>query len=162
VEKYWEGRGRFMKNQAKRQNRNNKDKSLRKVADNYETKNKLYRPKKALDKSFFEYALRAEIEQNFAANTEALSLYWWDMDEAVTGGETILTNGYADAVDSYASPVRVKLGRGRSSPPLYYKSSPATVTHADETDGGNEKTVQVKHVVVTVPLGFLKAETTKF
>ena len=59
--KYYEGKGGFYPYQEKRQNKDNRDKSLRVIADDYAKKKGLA----GHDRAFFEYALRTDIEQDY-------------------------------------------------------------------------------------------------
>ena len=98
--------------------------------------------------------LNGEIATEYGASAEELSA-WWGQDEGSEGDDLLVTGGFGQLVTSPAEDLPVKLNHNVSS--VRWDESGVTVTHSDSTE---ESTAD--RVVVTVPLGVLKAASIDF
>ena len=98
--------------------------------------------------------LNGEIATEYGASADELSA-WWGQDEGSEGDDLLVTGGYGQLVTSPAKDLTVKLNHNVSS--VRWNESGVTVTHSDSTE---ESTAD--RVVVTVPLGVLKAASIDF
>lgn len=113
--------------------------------------------------------LNGAIATEYGASAEELSA-WWGQDEGSDGDDLLVTGGYGQLVTSPATDLTVKLNHNVSS--VRWSESGVTVTHsgtrsaspADSTEGGAESTAEstADRVIVTVPLGVLKAASIVF
>ena len=102
--------------------------------------------------------LNGEIATEYGASAEELSA-WWGQDEGIDGDDLIVTGGYGQLVTSPAEDLTVKLNHNVSS--VRWSESGVTLTHSDHTSAGTAETA-ADRVVVTVPLGALKASSLVF
>ncbi|MEI7888427.1 MAG: FAD-dependent oxidoreductase, partial [Actinomycetes bacterium] len=114
--------------------------------------------------------LNGEIATEYGASTEELSA-WWGQDEGSDGDDLLVTGGYGQLVTSPAKDLEVQLNQRVSA--VRWNESGVVVTHidtrvsspADSPAGsteGNTETSTADRVVVTVPLGVLKAASIAF
>lgn len=99
------------------------------------------------------YAVRTEIEHEYAADTDALSATEYDLGEELRGGDELVTSGYDRVAESLAEDLDVRLNHAVDS--IGYDSDGVTV----HTQQG---TIEGDRVVVTLPLGVLKARSVTF
>jgi monoamine oxidase len=105
------------------------------------------------DPTLVEHILRGVYEQEYAGSAEALSALWLDDDEELDGGDVLFAEGYgtliaalADGIDIGRSAVVTEIGWGGKQVRV------ATQAGAFEADS----------VIVTLPLGVLKAGSVRF
>jgi monoamine oxidase len=110
--------------------------------------------------------LNGEIATEYGASADVLSA-WWGQDEGSDGDDLLVTGGYGQLVTSPAKDLTVRLNHNVSS--VRWNESGVTVTHSDTraaspADGTAESTEEstADRVVVTVPLGVLKAASIVF
>ena len=118
--------------------------------------------------------LNGEIATEYGASAEELSA-WWGQDEGSDGDDLLVTGGYGQLVTSPAKDLTVKLNHNVSS--VRWNESGVTATHNDsiaasQADGtatstatstaGSTENTTADRVVVTVPLGVLKAASIDF
>jgi monoamine oxidase len=110
--------------------------------------------------------LNGEIATEYGASADELSA-WWGQDEGSDGDDLLVTGGYGQLVTSPAKDLTVKLNHNVSS--VRWNESGVTLTHSDTraaspADGTAESTEEstADRVVVTVPLGVLKAASIVF
>ncbi|MBL8777852.1 MAG: FAD-dependent oxidoreductase [Acidimicrobiales bacterium] len=98
--------------------------------------------------------LNTSIEGEYAGGLGELSTWWWEEGEGYDGGDVVFPDGYVQLVDGLAEGLAIDLG--------------APVEEVAVVDGGvvvtigDDSTYEADHVVVTVPLGVLKAGTIAF
>jgi Flavin containing amine oxidoreductase len=103
----------------------------------------------------YDLALDSNIVAEYAASLGDLSRWWWDEDEALSGGDAIIAgDGYSGVISWYANDIMDKIRLGANVTAIDW-SDPALV-YITFTQGGTEQTVRAEKVVVTVPLGVLK------
>lgn len=143
----------FMPFQRNKQDSTDTDASLRSIANTY-IQNKGISGDTRLG---FEFALDSNIVQEYAASLEDLSLWWWDGDYVINGGDASLEQGsgkgYTGAINAYASPIRSKILLNSKVTSVAYTSTTVTITY---TQNNVSKQVQAKYAIVAVPLGVLK------
>lgn len=148
--------GGFMPYQAKKQDSTNVDKPLRSIADEYRAKKGI----KNFDAKLYEYFLHSFIPQEYAASLEDLSLWWWDSDGVYGGSDTFLHDGYSQVIQKHANPVSDQIETGAKVTKIDYSSPEVKVTY--DMSNGSTKQVTADAVIVTVPLGVLKANAITF
>ncbi|MBX7224383.1 MAG: FAD-dependent oxidoreductase [Blastocatellia bacterium] len=99
------------------------------------------------DKLLANFALSAEIENEYAADASRLSLYFWDQDGGFGGDDVIFPKGYGQIADFLAQGLDIRLEQIVNR--VEYGSSGVKVV----TDQGS---FSAEQAVVTVPLGVLK------
>jgi monoamine oxidase len=89
-----------------------------------------------------------------------MSLWWWDMD-LMTGNtnDIFLPQGYSPLIEGYAAPIRNKVITEAVVTEVNYRLATSKVTY---TKGGTSTTLSGRHVIVTVPLGVLQANSISF
>lgn len=97
--------------------------------------------------------LNTTIEHEYAGSLEQLSAWWWDEGEGYGGEDQLLPGGYVGLVDGLAEGLDVRTGRVVQR----ITTDDEEVTVASDVDS-----VTADHVVVTLPLGVLKAGTVSF
>ena len=102
--------------------------------------------------------LNGEIATEYGASAEELSA-WWGQDEGSDGDDLLVTGGYGQLVTSPAEDLTVRLNEKVST--VRWSESGVTLTHSDHTSAGTAETA-ADRVVVTVPLGALKASSLVF
>ncbi|KLR59919.1 monoamine oxidase [Actinobacteria bacterium IMCC26207] len=110
--------------------------------------------------------LNGEITTEYGASAEELSA-WWGQEEGSDGDDLLVTGGYEQLVTRPAKDLTVRLNEKVST--VRWSESGVTLTHSDHTaaspaDGteGSTETSTADRVVVTVPLGVLKAASIVF
>ncbi|KIZ02715.1 hypothetical protein MNEG_5246 [Monoraphidium neglectum] len=124
--------------------------------------------------------VESNIVQDYAADPAKLSLNWFDDDDEMAGGDSIVAQGYSAVVDYLVGVVKSKGGKialGAPVTAITYNSGGVTLTlarprtatflallapqiGAEVTAGGTE--YAAPFAIVTLPLGVLKAKTVKF
>jgi monoamine oxidase len=98
--------------------------------------------------------VNTNIEHEYAADVDDLSLWWWDDDSELAGGDVLFPDGYGQIFERLADGLDIRLGHGVQS-----------VTY-DGDDGVSITTSQgvfeADYAIVTVPLGVLKAGAIRF
>ena len=99
------------------------------------------------------YLLNSRLEHEYAGSIERLSTYWYDDADEYGGGDAFLAPGYGAIVDLLASGLTIEY----QQPVRQIRWDAAGVTVV--SDGGRW---QADQVVVTVPLGVLRAGSIGF
>ena len=103
---------------------------------------------------FFQYQVNVNIEHEYAAPISDLSLYA-DEDNELPGGDKLITGGFGNIVEYLAKGIDVRL-----------KTQVTEIDYSDETSvvvttaGGGS--FSADKVIVTLPIGVLKADVVKF
>ncbi len=100
-----------------------------------------------------DFILNAEIEQEYAGSTNALSTYWFDDDQTFEGEDVLFSQGYRVIVDYLAQGLAVKFNQVIKE--IDWRSNAVRVS----TTLGQ---FTADAVVVTLPLGVLKARAVHF
>ncbi len=101
----------------------------------------------------WKYMLSAYLEFDYGGDISKLSSKYFEDDEAFSGADVIITNGY-DTIPKYLSNgLDVRLNKQVTA--INYSSDKCTVSVDNET-------LESNFVLVTVPLGVLKKEIIKF
>ncbi len=106
-----------------------------------------------VDPAALVHFLRTEVSTEYGADADQLSA-WWGTDEGSDGDDLLVLGGYGTVVDALATGLDVRLGW-----PV------ATVSVADDgvvVTGTSGEALPAARVIVTVPLGVLKAGTIRF
>ena len=147
----------FYPYQKIRQEDTSKDFSLRYAVNGYDTQSNL----DAFDESALEMFLRTSIEADFAASVENLSLWWWNTGKGYSGRDAFLYQGYTALFEAHAAPVQSKIETQAVVRKINYKKSKKVKVTYVNADGAKQ-IIRAKKVLVTVPLGVLKAKSIKF
>lgn len=99
------------------------------------------------------YTLNAEIEQEYGASVDDMSLFYWDVDQPLRGPDALVLGGYDQIPKKLAEGIDVKLGHAVSR-----------ITYGD---GGvsvatNQGIFNADRAIITVPLGVLKQGSIAF
>ena len=97
--------------------------------------------------------LNTSIEHEYAGSLERLSTWWWDEGEGYPGDDELLLGGYVGLVDGLADGLDVRTG---TAVQRIASGDDGVVVDSDDTS------FEADHVVVTLPLGVLKAGTVAF
>ena len=99
------------------------------------------------------HLINVEIEQDYAADVEDLSLRYWDEVDDFTGEHAIIPSGFDRIIDPLVHDVDVRLGHIVTG--IEYDNQGVTVLTARGAYVGD-------HAIVTVPLGVLKTGSIAF
>ena len=100
-----------------------------------------------------QYSINTEIEHDYAADTSRMSLRYWDQDSGFSGKDVIIKQGYSQIINHLAAGLDIRLSTMVQE--VDYGSSDVKI----KTNNG---IFSAKKVIVTVPLGVLKAGSIKF
>jgi monoamine oxidase len=92
-----------------------------------------------------------------------LSTWWWDNDIALSGDDTFLGvvgGGYSAVINSFASVIAPYIQLNSTVTKVDYSSTRVLVTYYNKM--GVVKTISASKVIVTLPLGVLKAGKKEF
>lgn len=106
------------------------------------------------DRSYLDYLLTTEVENEYAADLKDLSYASVDGGSGFGGGDFVFPGGYGQIVDVLAGGVTIR--RGQAVTEIDHSGSTVVVTTADGA------TFEGAAVVVTVPLGVLKSDFISF
>ncbi len=104
-------------------------------------------------RQLLDYAIAAEIEHDYAADTRDLSCYYWDEGDYFEGDDCIVTNGYDQLVQHLARDLDIRQEH--------------VVTHVKYSDRGvdircDRGSFHADHAILTLPLGVLQSGSVKF
>jgi len=156
---YWEGSGGFMPYQAGKQSSTAVDQSMSTTAAGYISLKQM----NALQKREFDWLANDNIVQEYAADLSQLSTWWWDNDIALSGDDTFLGvvgGGYSAVINSFASVIAPYIQLNSTVTKVDYSSTRVLVTYYNKM--GVVKTISASKVIVTLPLGVLKAGKKEF
>ena len=160
---YWDDFWSYMEEQQEtRQDTGKPDTSVRQIVDNYLHEKGIYHNKEM--RQLFETALHSEIVSEYAADLEDLSLFSWDDDEQLSGGDCFLAvgpqnTGYSAVVEALAKPFRSQIQLNSIVHGIKYGTEGVRISYACK---GEVKCIVAKHTIITLPLGVLKANFVKF
>lgn len=125
------------------------DQSIRRVADRLVTR--LNNTPEAV--RLLNFLISSQIEQEYAGSTESLSAHWYDIAESFEGGDVIFAQGYRVIVDFLAKGLQIKTSELVRE--IHWQEEQARVVTSKAEYTADK-------VLVTLPLGVLKAGTVKF
>lgn len=100
-----------------------------------------------------DFILNGTYEHEYSGSAAQLSTYWFDADEAYDGDDALFRAGYAVLIDALAQDLTIE--RNQVVTTIDWSRSPVTVTTRD-------RQFRADQVIVTVPLGVLKAGSIRF
>ena len=106
-----------------------------------------------VQRSELEFAIKSEIEDDYAADTSDLSFLNWNQDEGFDGPSVLFPGGYIQIVDRLATGLEIRLSQ--------------SVRHIEHNQKGirittDRDTFEAERAIVTLPLGVLKREVVRF
>ncbi|CAB9515787.1 Probable polyamine oxidase 4 [Seminavis robusta] len=114
---------------------------------------------------FMRYICDAEFEQDMAASLDEISMFWFDSDGEFKGGDVTLANatdsGYSAVLKHYAKDILHCVHCQSKVTAIDYEHDDGVVVTYTTADGASHKIV-ASAVIVTVPLGVLKANVITF
>jgi monoamine oxidase len=125
------------------------DRSLRAVVDELVRAMRL----SARARAELDFILATDVEHEFAADLDDLSLYHWDREGRLGGGELLLPDGYDELAARLASGLDIRLG---------HVVRQIAVTDAGVVIHTSRGDVVAERAIVTVPLGVLQAGAIEF
>eukprot|EP00557_Chaetoceros_sp_GSL56_P014967 CAMPEP_0176486844 /NCGR_PEP_ID=MMETSP0200_2-20121128/5792_1 /TAXON_ID=947934 /ORGANISM="Chaetoceros sp., Strain GSL56" /LENGTH=570 /DNA_ID=CAMNT_0017883587 /DNA_START=353 /DNA_END=2065 /DNA_ORIENTATION=+ len=141
----------FLDYQANRQDSTNVDQSLQTTANQY-----LNSFSGNFEKDVLRHFMSSYIELEYSTPISELSLWWWDSDELIGPDEDfLLPNGYGPLIEAYAAPIRSKIITNSPVTEIDYRTDNVKVVSGADS-------YIARKVIVTVPLGVLKAESIRF
>ena len=136
-----------------------RDSTLQQTLDAYLNKNSEDLSSKDIRR--LNYAINSVIEHEMANSINHLSTYWWDNAREYPGGDVLLPKGY-DAIPALLAD-NLSIETRHVVTGIEYNNGAATITGSKVIDGKTSQfTESARAVVVTVPLGVLKAGAIKF
>lgn len=126
-----------------------RDASVQSVADALATRMKAT-PAQRRDLAF---AVSADIEQEYAGSASRLSAQWFDDADEFEGGDVLFAEGFRTIVDHLAAGLRIECNQVVREVD-WRRGAVRVVTDAGEFEAGQ--------IVVTLPLGVLKAGDVRF
>lgn len=106
-----------------------------------------------MSRFLIQYILSSEIEQEYAGAVERLSTHWFDDDKALRGGDVLFPQGFASLTDHLANGLKVECSQVVTT--LHWDGADARI-HTDKSE------FRANHVIITLPLGVLKAGSVRF
>jgi monoamine oxidase len=107
-------------------------------------------PKESLE---LNYTFNSAIEHEYATDISDLSLYHWDQDDELNGGDVLLPNGYDQITKVLAEGLDIRLNHIVQK--IEYSSKGVKITT-------NQGTHEAEQVIITLPLGVLKKNVIEF
>mmetsp|Transcript_96775 Transcript_96775/g.144915 ORF Transcript_96775/g.144915 Transcript_96775/m.144915 type:complete len:506 (+) Transcript_96775:168-1685(+) len=166
-QKSWASEARsFLKYMKKRQDKDDDDVSLEEALCDY------FKRKDIDPESRQARGLRTELEgricYEYAANLSELSMFWWDMDEDLSGDDSFLAPlgselGYSKLVGKYAETImeHVRL-ETKVTKIVYGDDGLVTVDCVHASSGESLSSVRARHAIVTLPVGVLQQNSVEF
>ncbi|MEY4684247.1 MAG: hypothetical protein RLZ25_706 [Pseudomonadota bacterium] len=105
------------------------------------------------DQRGIRYSINTEIEHEYAADVDDMSLKFWDQDDSFSGGDVFISQGFDLITDFLAKDLDIRTSTVVQE--IEYRGS--TVNVKTLTD-----VFTARQVIVTLPLGVLKAGGVKF
>lgn len=106
------------------------------------------------DKSILRHMSRVRIDDGAGAEASELSAARWDFDQELEGGDHLISGGFQQVIQDLAKDLKIHLNTVIKK--IIY--SEQGITAIDQ----NHKTWSADHIIVTAPLGVLKARTIQF
>jgi monoamine oxidase len=152
-DEYWDGNDGFMRYEEEKQSSTNTDQSLATTAADYVSEKNM----NALQTREFDWLADTSIVEEYAADLSELSTWWWDNDLELGGGDAFLGvvgGGYSTVINSYASEILPYIQLNSIVTNVDYSLARVLVTY---NKTGVLRTISASKVIITLPLGVLKA-----
>jgi len=144
---------------AQAQNQEGSDISLQELVGRQFNLEKISREERQL----LQYLINSRYEQEYGASASSLSAHWLDMDEAYGGAEALLVPGFGAIVDSLAKGLKILTGQQVQELNWDGPGPGGEVKVVCQSGPGREtQSFEADKLVLTVPLGVLKAGTIQF
>lgn len=111
------------------------------------------------DRAFVDYIVNTTYEHEYAAMAETLSTWYFDDDSAYGGADHVFPDGYGAIPDYLATGLDIRLGHAVTAVNVAGATATVQATVAGATAPA---TFEADRVIVTLPLGVLKAGTVIF
>lgn len=105
------------------------------------------------ERQFLNFILSGSIEQEYAGSASELSTQWYDDAKSFRGDDTLFASGFGVISEYLAQNLHIELGQVVKE--IHWIKSPIQII-TDQADHF------VDHVIVTLPLGVLKAGSVRF
>lgn len=105
------------------------------------------------DRQLVEFILNSTVEHEYAGSADQLSTQWFDQSNTYRGGDVVFPDGYDQLTGYLADGLAVELGQSVTA--IHWDADQVTV----ETES---RSYSADHVLITLPLGVLKANTVQF
>lgn len=152
-----EGKQGFYAYQEYRQEEDDYDVSLKECAQDY--LNKINATQEQT--RWMWYLLDMEVSQEYSGALEDISMYWWDSDEDIPGGDVEIGQvGYKGLLAKFMEGMEHLMEYHAKVTQIEWSEKDRVVVHY--TQNGQAHQVAAKKVVVTVPIGVLQAKTIQF
>jgi len=146
----------FLPYQADLQERLENDASLRDIATGYERERGITGDRLL----HLEHTLNSIIAKEENTDLEELSLWWWDNGKVhAENDERIIVEGYSTLIENYAEPIKDKISFESVVTSINWSNNLVEVTYMKDS---SEETVRARNVIVTLPIGVLKAGSVSF
>ena len=107
----------------------------------------------AVDQRLVDLLLNSIYEHEYAGSTREMSAWWWDDDGAFEGGDALFPNGFGAIPEHLAKGLSIRLGQVVQR--IAWDDAGVRI----DVDG---RTLRADRVIVSVPLGVLKAGAIEF
>ena len=119
------------------------------------------------NRQLFEAALHSTIALEYAADLEDLSMLSWNDDDELNGGDCYMAVGRSNAgfsavVEALAKPFRSYIQMSSVVKAINYGDGDNNEIQISYSFDDQTRFVVAKHVIITLPLGVLKADLVKF
>jgi len=165
TEKIMDGKKGFFRYQERRQDNDVNDISLRQCADEYLAKIKAT-PE---ERQFLNFLLDSNMSQEYAGSLEDMSMFWWDSDVDIKGGDVHVPQkaqdrGFQGLIEHFAKDIlqRNWVEYHSKVTDIDWSSSEQEEVVVHYTQQGEAKIIAAKQVLVTVPIGVLQAKSIAF
>jgi len=151
-----EGKGGFFAYQEVRQENDDEDVSLRECATGFLAKIDATEEQKL----WMEYILESEIVQEYSGSIDDTSMFWWDSDVDIGGGDVEMAQGYQGILEHYVKGIEHLIDYNARVTKIDWSLEGQVTVHY--TQNGEHQQITAKRVVITVPLGVLQAKSIEF
>jgi monoamine oxidase len=107
----------------------------------------------AKELSELNYSINSVVEHEYATDIADLSLYHWDQDEELEGGDAFFPNGYDQIIKVLAEGLDIRLNHVVQK--VEYSSKGVKIIT-------NQGTYEAEQALITLPLGVLKKDVVEF
>ena len=102
-----------------------------------------------------DFAVADDIELEYAGKTSDLDLWWFDSDGELDGGDVLLPGGYVELMEAISTDLTITYNSTVTR--IEYGKRGVTVTATEPAADGEEVVYSADYLVVTVPVGVLRA-----
>jgi len=102
-----------------------------------------------------DFAVADDVELEYAGKTSDLDLWWFDSDGELDGGDVLLPGGYVELMEAISTDLTITYNSTVTR--IEYGKRGVTVTATEPAADGDEVVYSADYLVVTVPVGVLRA-----